>query len=68
MVTGDNQATAEALADDLDIALDRVIAGKINLSSSSVIIIIFIVLIIIIVIIIVIGIIIQHSIIYRFLF
>ena len=35
MVTGDNQATAEALADDLDIALDRVIAGMINLSSSS---------------------------------
>jgi len=27
MVTGDNQATAEALADDIDIALDRVIAG-----------------------------------------
>jgi magnesium-transporting ATPase (P-type) len=35
MVTGDNQATAEALADDLDIALDRVIAGMLNLSSSS---------------------------------
>jgi len=39
MVTGDNQATAEALADDLDIALDRVIAGMINLSSSFIIII-----------------------------
>ena len=33
MVTGDNQATAEALADDLDIALDRVIAGMLYLSS-----------------------------------
>jgi magnesium-transporting ATPase (P-type) len=50
MVTGDNQATAEALADDLDIALDRVIAGMLNLLSSSS------------------STIMQHSIIYRFLF
>jgi len=35
MVTGDNQATAEALADDLDIALDRVIAGVLPQDKAS---------------------------------
>jgi len=35
MVTGDNQATAESLADDLDIALDRVIAGVLPQDKAS---------------------------------